>query len=322
MASTLRASDTDAATDRGIASRPAGVTVTDLLLLLMALIWGVNFAVVKFATGQIAPLAFNSLRVVLAIVVLFGIVVLGGYTLPTGRDRLKLLALGTLGNGLYQVLFIEGIARTRAGDAALLIAAAPALMAIIGWLRGSERTGPRGIAGIALSLFGIGLVVFGSEHGAASGGATLLGDALILLGCLCWSVYTVLLKPFTERIEGISLSALTLVGGAVPLLLVSIPSLARTSWPTVSVGAWSAVGYSGVLAIALAYLFWYRGVKTLGPTRTGMYANLQPVIALAVAWATLGETPHLPQLVGAACIMSGLVLTRLGSTPSRIPVCE
>ena len=320
MASTLHASDTSAA--HGIVSRPAGVTVTDVMLLLMALIWGVNFAVVKFATGQLAPLAFNSLRVVLAIVVLVGILVAGRYTLPTGRDRLTLLGLGVLGNGLYQVLFIEGIARTRAGDAALLIAAAPALMALIGWLRGSERTGPRGIAGIALSLFGIGLVVFGDEGGSASGRATLLGDALILLGCVCWSVYTVLLKPFTERIEGISLSFLTLVGGAVPLLLVSLPSLARTSWSTVGAGAWTAVAYSGVFAIALAYLFWYRGVKILGPTRTGMYANLQPVIALAVAWATLGETPHLPQLAGAACIMSGLVLTRLGGAASRSPVCE
>jgi drug/metabolite transporter (DMT)-like permease len=320
MASTLHASDAGAG--HGIASRPARVTVTDLLLLLMALIWGVNFAVVKYATGQIAPLAFNSLRVVLAIVVLAGIIVVGKYALPTGRDRLVLLGLGTLGNGLYQVLFIEGISRTRAGDAALLIAAAPALMAIIGWMRGSERTGPRGIAGIALSLFGIGLVVFGDEGGARSGSATLLGDGLILLGCACWSVYTVLLKPYTERIEGISLSFLTLVGGAVPLLLVSLPSLARTSWPTVGAGAWGAVSYSGIFAIALAYLFWYRGVKVLGPTRTGMYANLQPVIALAVAWATLGETPHLPQLAGAACIMSGLVLTRLGSAPTRTPVCE
>ena len=320
MASTLRASGTSA--DREVPSRRAGITVTDLLLLLMAVIWGVNFAVVKFATGELAPLAFNSLRVVLAILVLLGIIVVGGYRLPTGRDRVTLLALGTLGNGLYQVLFIEGIARTRAGDAALLIAAAPALMAIIGWLRGSERTGPRGVAGIALSLFGIGLVVFGDSGSAASGGATLLGDALILLGCVCWSVYTVLLKPFTERIEGISLSALTLVGGAVPLLLVSIPSLARTSWPSVGPGAWGAVAYSGIFAIALAYLFWYRGVKVLGPTRTGMYANLQPVVALIVASVALGETPHLPQLAGAACIMSGLILTRLGTAASRTPVCE
>ncbi len=317
MASSLRAAEV-----RPAPAHHHGVTVTDLLLLLMALIWGVNFAVVKFATGAFAPLAFNFLRVGLATVVMFGLVWAGGHALPRGRDRLVLLGLGTLGNGLYQVLFIEGIARTRAGDAALLIAAAPALMAIIGWLRGSEHTGPRGVAGILLSLAGIALVVFGDAGGTGGGSATLLGDALILLACLCWSLYTVLLKPYTERIDGIPLSAVTMAGGALPLLLVSLPSLARTDWPAVSAGAWAAVGYSGLFALALAYLFWYRGVKLLGPTRTGMYSNLQPVIALLVAWATLGETPHLAQLAGAVCILSGLVLTRLASPASTATVCE
>ncbi len=317
MASTFHAAPAQAPT---IAQR--AFTATDGLLLLMALIWGVNFAVVKFATGLLAPLAFNMLRIGLVVAVLFALSFLGGYVLPRGRDRVKLVGLGMLGNGLYQVFFIEGIARTRAGDAALLIAAAPALMATLGWLRGSERTGPRGIAGILLSLVGIALVVFGDAGSSGGGSSRFLGDALILAGCLCWSLYTVLLKPYTERIEGIPLSAVTMAGGAVPLVLVSASSLAHTDWPAVTPGAWAAVAYSGLFALALAYLFWYRGVKMLGPTRTGMYSNLQPVIALVVAWATLGETPLVPQLAGAACILSGLVLTRLSSPASTATVCE
>jgi drug/metabolite transporter (DMT)-like permease len=317
MASTLHADRTHAP---AISHRR--VTATDGLLLLMALIWGVNFAVVKFATGAFAPLAFNMLRIGLAVVVLLGMAIVGGHAIPRGRDRLALLGLGVLGNGLYQVLFIEGIARTRAGDAALLIAAAPAVMAILGWVRGSEHTRTRGVAGIALSLAGIALVVFGDADASDGGASRFAGDALILGGCVCWSLYTVLLKPYTERIDGIPLSAVTMAGGALPLLLVSLPSLARTDWQAVTAGAWAAVAYSGLFALALAYLFWYRGVKTLGPTRTGMYSNLQPVIALAVAWATLGETPQPAQLAGAACILSGLVLTRLSSPASTATVCE
>jgi drug/metabolite transporter (DMT)-like permease len=84
----------------------------------------------------------------------------------------------------------------------------------------------------------------------------------------------------------------------------------------VSPGAWGSIAYSGVLALVLAYLFWYRGVKVLGPTRTGMYANLQPVIALGVAWAALGEAPHVAQLAGAAFIMAGLLLTRFTGRPT------
>jgi drug/metabolite transporter (DMT)-like permease len=298
-----------------------GLTLTDLLLLCMAVIWGVNYVVVKYATGELPPLAFNSARVLLAVVVLFGIVTVNGYALPRGRDLLSLLALGALGNGLYQIFFIEGIARTRAGDAALLISAAPAFMAILGWLRGTEQTGVRGVTGIALSLVGMALVVFGNAPGDAGGNATLVGNALILASCLCWSVYSVLLKPYTERIQGLPLHATTMLGGSIPLVLVSLPTLARTQWSTVSTGGWLAVAYSGLIALSLAYLFWYRGVKMLGPTRSAMYANLQPLIALSVAWATLHETPHWLQLAGAAFILAGLVLTRL---PSRhtAPPCE
>jgi drug/metabolite transporter (DMT)-like permease len=315
MASTLHV----AREEVGERNRLPGLTLTDLLLLCMALVWGVNYAVVKYATGELPPLAFNSARVLLAVVVLFGIVTASGYTLPRGRDRLALLALGALGNGLYQIFFIEGIARTRAGDAALLIATAPAFMALLGWLRGSERTGLRGMSGIALSLTGMALVVLGSAESGTGGNATLLGDALILGSCLCWSLYSVLMKPYTERIQGLPLHATTMLGGAIPLVLVSLPTLAHTPWSSVRVGGWVAVAFSGLLALSLAYLFWYRGVRVLGPTRAGMYANLQPVIALGVAWAMLNEAPRLPQLVGAAFIMAGLVLTRLPSRQAEPP---
>jgi drug/metabolite transporter (DMT)-like permease len=298
-----------------------GLTVTDLLLLCMALIWGVNYAVVKYATGELPPLAFNSARVLLAVVVLFGIVTANGYALPRGRDLRALLVLGALGNGLYQIFFIEGIARTRAGDAALLISAAPAFMAILGWLRGTERTGIRGVTGIVLSLVGMALVVLGNAPGDAGGHATLIGDALILASCLCWSVYSVLVKPYTERIQGLPLHATTMLGGSIPLVLVSLPTLAHTQWSTISTGGWIAVAYSGLLALSLGYLFWYRGVKMLGPTRSAMYANLQPIVALSAAWATLHEAPHWLQLAGAAFIMAGLVLTRLPTRHTE-PPCE
>lgn len=292
---------------------PAGLTVTDVLLLLMALLWGVNFIVAKYGTRVFAPLAFNCARVALAALVLWAIVAARGSALPKRRELLRMAALGVLGNGLYQVLFVEGLARTRASDTALVLAASPAFMAIIGRLRGLERTGWRGVAGIALSLAGIALVVFGSRHDP-SGASTMLGYALTIAACLCWSMYSVLLKPFTERHDGVTLSAVTMTGGLIPLVAVGAPSLVATRWDAVGASAWAAVAYSGLGALVVAYLFWYRGVRVLGPTRASMYANTQPLFALGAAWAFLGETPRLLQLAGAAAIMAGLLLTRLTST--------
>lgn len=286
----------------------------------MALIWGVNFIVVKFATGVFAPLAFNSVRILLAVVILWTIVLVRREPLPNKRMILGMLALGALGNGLYQILWVEGMARTRASDAALLVAASPAFIQMIGWVRGNDRIGLAGIIGIVISLFGIGLVVSGAAN-SASGQSTWSGNAFILGSVLCWAVYSVGLRPFTEQVDGLTLSAVTMTGGIVPMLIAGAPSLMATKWSAVSNAGWAAVAYSGVLALVVAYLFWYRGVRVLGPTRASMYSNLQPLFAMAAAWLVLNESPRVLQLAGAACIIGGLVLTRLpGRRP--IPVCE
>lgn len=306
MASSLR----DAATpDRVPHTTRSGVWLTDLSLLLMALIWGINFSVVKYGTQLVEPLAYNSVRVLLAAAALVAVVVLTREVWPARRDVVRLLGLGMLGNGLYQLCFIEGVARTRAGDAALVISATPAIIALIGRARGVERVSRRGWTGIALSILGIGFVV-SSGAGAATGRTALVGDALVLAASVCWSVFVVLLQPYTTRISGIPVTALTMLGGALPLLVVSAPAVARTSWTTMPALGWLAIVYSGIGALVIAYLFWYRGVRVLGPTRTAMYSNLQPVIALAFAWLTLGEVPTVHQGAGAALIMGGLLLTR------------
>jgi drug/metabolite transporter (DMT)-like permease len=290
------------------ATRP-GVWLTDLALLLMTLIWSVNFSVVKYGVQLVDPLAYNGVRVALAAATLVLIVVLTRAEWPPLRTSLVLLGLGALGNGIYQLFFVEGIARTRAGDAALLTAASPGLIALIGRIHGSERIRARAVAGIALSMLGIGLVVFGTARGSAQH-ATLLGDFLILCGSLCWAIYTVLLKPHTHDIGGVQLSALTMVGGTVPLLLVAAPAIARANWRAVPLSGWAAVAYSGLGALVVAYLFWYRGVRVLGPTRTAMYSNLQPALGVVLAWAMLNEAPTPWQLVGVTFIISGLLLTR------------
>jgi drug/metabolite transporter (DMT)-like permease len=138
----------------------------------------------------------------------------------------------------------------------------------------------------------------------------VLGDLLILAGALCWSIFTVYLQPYTHRVSGLHLSALTMLGGTIPLLLVAAPSIARISWPDVPLVAWGVIAYSGLGALVLAYLFWYRGVRVLGPTRTAMYSNLQPIFAVLAAWITLGEIPTGFQVAGTASIITGLILTR------------
>ena len=287
----------------------ASFGVTDVLLFMMAVIWGINFVVVKYATHVFNPVAFTGLRVGTAAVFLLAVAFARGrFTLPR-RDVIGLLMLGVIGNGLYQIFFVHGVARTRAGNAALIVAAAPAFIALFARARGLERVRRLTLVGIALSVLGVGLVIAGSAR-PANGEVTLLGSTLVFFGVLCWSVYTIMLQPYTKRIDVIRLSAITMVGGAVPLLIASTPALIATDWSIVGRGGWLALFYSSIISMGVAYFFWYRGLRVLGPTRTAVYANLQPIIALAVAWAFLGEIPTIFQGVGAATIVAGVFLTR------------
>ena len=223
---------------------------------------------------------------------------------------LTLVGLGVLGNGIYQFFFVEGLARTSASDTALVVAASPAFIALIGRARGVERISAKGAMGICLSIAGIALVVFGSAR-PHSGESSLLGDVLVLCGSLTWATYTILLKPHTDRVSGFQLAALTMLGGAVPLLVIAWPAMMSAHWSAVPRAGWAALVYSSVFALVIAYYFWYHGVRVIGPTRTAMYSNLQPLIAVLVAWLVLGESPTPWQGVGAASIMSGLLLTRM-----------
>lgn len=286
-----------------------GFTATDFMLFMMATIWAVNFSVVKFATGIFTPLAFTGLRVGMAAAVLVVVAVVSKSPWPGRRDFLILLAIGVLGHGLYQLLFVEGLSRTRAGHAALIVAAAPAFIMVASRIRGIEPIRRKMLIGIALSVVGVGLIISDSAQSPA-GKATLAGSLLMVAAVMTWTTFTVLLQPYTLLFSPLKLSAITMIGGLLPLLVVSGPALAATDWFAIPFSAWVAVFYASIVSMVIAYLFWYRGIKLLGPTRTSVYSNIQPVIALAIAWMFLQEVPTLWQTIGATTIISGVLFTR------------
>ena len=275
----------------------------------MALIWAVNYSVLKFGTQLVHPLAYNGLRIPFAAVLQFAVA--GAMRLaPVPRgDAIRLVLLGMVGNGIYQIFFILGQAQSRVATTVLILASGPALAAIVGRLRGSEHLTRRSWFGIALQLLGVSSVVMGTA-GIASGSDTLVGVALVFLSALSWAWFSVLVQPLTERVAGLHVGAYTMLGGAVVSLLVAVPAMLATPWTTVSPAVYGALAYSTVGAMVIAYLFWYHGVRTLGPTHTSMYSNLQPLLAMGIAWAVLSEMPTAWQLAGAALIMTGLLAAR------------
>jgi drug/metabolite transporter (DMT)-like permease len=290
----------------------SGFGKTDLLLLLMTLIWGSNFTVIKYSLEDLLPLSFNALRFMLAsaAMLVLALMTRNRIELAPGDGR-KLFLLGLLGNTCYQSLFITGMAHTRAGNAALILATTPLFTAVLGRIRKHEYFALRAVLGLFLAFAGIVLIVV-SGRGEVSLGETLLGDSLLLGSTLCWALYTVGSKQLVHKYGSMKATTIMMTSGTPFLLAVCAPSLLRQDWSRVRPVAWAGLAFSGLFAIALAYLIWSYGVRTIGSTRTAIYSNVTPIVALLVAWPALGESPTFGQIIGAIVIFAAVYLVQHG----------
>lgn len=288
------------------------LTSNDLLMLSVSLIWGINFSVLTVVLQSMTPLAFNGLRFSLATLVMLLILIWRGESFRMARrDVLPIFLLGVVGHTLYQVVFITGMARTTPANASLLMATSPIFVVVYGAVLGIERPNHWTWIGILLSFLGIVLLI-GGGGGVSLDAATLLGDLLVLIAAMLWAAYTTGSKPLLARYTPLKLTTLSMVAGAVPLVIICIPQLRAQDWSAVGPGAWAGVFYSAVFSVVLAYLAWYTSVQRVGSARTAVYSNLTPVIAILVAWIALGQALAPIQIAGALVVLSGVMLTRRG----------
>lgn len=290
-------------------------------LLALALIWGINFSVIKVALQEMHPLVFNALRFPLAALVLYAMArARPGHRRPLERaDWSLVVALGILGNVAYQLLFIYGLDATLAGNAAILLATTPVWIILLSTLMGHERPPAGAWLGVVATVAGMVLVVAGGPRKVALGGESLTGDLMMIAASLVWSVYTVGGRDLTRKYGSLRVTAWTIWVGTPGLVVLAIPYLGGLSIGEISALAWGGVAYAGVLAIGVAYFLWYYGVRRLGSSRTAVYSNLVPVVALITAWLWLEERPGALQLVGAAVVIGGLSLTRVARRPWSPP---
>jgi drug/metabolite transporter (DMT)-like permease len=301
------------------------VRSTDFLLFTVVLMWGAHFAVVKQALAAVDPMAFSVIRFAAASACLFAVVLYREKSVRLDRrDWLPVLLLGALG-GTNQVMWMFGLQLTTSGKSALLLAAAPAFVALLRAL-GGERIGIRATAALVVAFAGVALIVRPAGGGAGGPGLArgeFLGDILTLGAALAWGLYTNTGPHLLRRYSPVRITAYVF---GITALITAIPGLGLamdTSWTTLPAAAWLQLGYSTFLAGALSWVLWYQGVSQLGPVRVMLYQYLVPVVALAISVFLLAE-PLLPiQAAGACLVLLGTLGARLALTaPARSPVAE
>ena len=289
----------------------------------MTIIWGSNFSVIKTAFRELDPHAFNALRMIVASLAFLAVMGLARWRLAaapdstfyspatvTRREWLQLAVLGFIGHVLYQLCFIGGLARTSVANSSLMLAATPVLIAIVSAALGHERIGRRHWMGAAVSTAGIYLVV---GRGFAPGGPGLVGDLLMFGAVCCWAIYTLGARPMMARHSPVAVTGLSMALGTLVYVPIVWPQMRDTDWARVSAWTIGLAVYSALFALCVAYTIWYVAVRQIGSARTAAYSNLIPVVAMGSAVLFLGEPLEARKIIGAAAVLAGVALTRVGS---------
>lgn len=285
-----------------------------LLLLLMVVIWGANYSLIKVVLRELPPPVFNALRLLIASGVFLILLAVMARTRPTRRDWLHLAGLGFYGQFLYQLFFLNGMSRTSVANASLIIGLVPMVVALSNAAMGLERLSRAYWFGIAISIVGMYFVV-GLDAGMS--GTSLVGDALTFGAVLAWSAYTVAAKPLLARHSPIVVTGWSMALGTLFYLPYALPAMREVDWGQVSVGAWIGTTLSAVLALNLSYILWNTAVQRIGSSQTAIYSNLIPVAAVGTAAVWLGEPVDRWKAIGAALIVAGLVVATRGGHAGR-----
>jgi drug/metabolite transporter (DMT)-like permease len=307
-----------------LASRKHSV---DLALSLTVLIWGVSPSLFKFALEEMDPFAFTFVRFLF--ITALAVVILWVSGRKKGqirnierRDVVPLIISGLSGYGIYQLFYIVGLNLTTVFSSALLVATVPLFSAILLALFRTERVRALQWVGILLAFAGVALFLFAAgghaQHtGVASygtSGTMIIGDLLSLGAALSFALYGITNKKLGARYSPAELMCYTLIIGTLALSPIGVPALFHQNWSLVTWRAWAVIAYAVVFPIYISYTIWNWAIVQRGVGYVTLYNYLTPILGGIGSFLILGEQFSAGQLLGAAVVLSGLLLARRGVT--------
>ena len=283
-------------------------TLTYLGLIYSVTAWSINTIAVKYAVKALDPLAFTGLRFLLMTPLAFALAYSVGERVRIRKEDLPLLvACGVSGYGLYQYLWVIGLAHTSAFASALLASMAPVLtLAIVAFAR-TERVRSGRWIGAAVALFGV--AVF---EGVFAGHLTFrIGDGLTLGSAASFAAFNVLSARLLGKYPPVTLVAISMAIGTAMLLPGAIPRMIHQDWLHVPELDWGIFGYAIVFPVVLTYPVWSYAISQLGAGRVSMFQFAVPVLTGLLSLPLLHARIDPHEILGAAICIGGMALAQL-----------
>jgi drug/metabolite transporter (DMT)-like permease len=288
------------------------------LLGLVMLLWAGNSIVGRAVRDDVGPFILSFVRWAGASLVLLPFA-LGAFRRDWAALKASgwiVLVLGLTGVAAFNAIMYTGLHYTTATNGLLLQAAIPPAVLAADRLLFGMRAGWAQLVGVLASILGVAVIVFQGQPSHVLGFSFGWGDALVLIACADWALYTVLLRkrPAVSPLSFLLATFLVGVVALAPLALWEAVSGPPIRW---GAGVGGAFVYVALLPSLVSYLIYNRATELVGPARAGQAITLLPLFGALLSAALLGEKLHQYHFAGMALILIGIVVAALAPREAR-----
>jgi len=286
-------------------------------LMLVAIIWGGTFIAGRVAANEMPAPTAALWRYLIACgaLLLLSWRLEGGLPVLSRQQWVGVILLGMTGVAAYNLLFMFGLERVPASRGSLIMAFNPVATLLGAALFLGEPLTRYRVAGILLALLGVAIVLGHGHPLQLFTGHVGVGE-VALLGCaMAWATYTLLGKRILQGLSPLAATTYAALTG-VAILAIAAALSGDLIVPQASLTGWICLAYLGVFGTAVAFVWFYDGVKVLGPARTAVFINLVPVAAVTLGVLLLGEPLEMSMLSGGALVILGVFIINRPTPPA------
>lgn len=283
-------------------------------LVMTAMFWGGTFIAGKVLAQAmpLLPAAFARFVIAAGLLVVVAYRLEGGLPRLTRSQLLTTAALGFTGIFLYNVFFFRALTHIPAGRTALFVSLNPVMTSLAASALFHERLGGKRWAGIALALVGSLVVItrgdlvgvvddFHQSFGA--------GELAMALAVLSWVAYTLISRRALQTLSPVAATTYAALWGLGFLFVAAAGELGSVPWSTLGWQAWASLFYLGAFGTVVAFVWYYQGIRAVGPSRTAVFTNLVPAFGVLLSALLLGEEILASMLIGGVIAAYGVSLT-------------
>ncbi len=286
-------------------------------LILTAVFWGGTFIAGRVVARDVGPFSAAFFRFFIASIflVLFTWKIEGRLPVLRKRQIIPVFLLGMTGVFLYNVFFFKGLKIIHAGRAAVIIAGNPIFITLFSAYFFKEKLNLVKIAGIVLSVSGAVIVISkGSFHEIVTGGVGW--GEIFIFGCVfSWVAYSLIGKAVMDGLSPLAAVSYSSIIGAFFLFFPALFEGGIQNFRRYHPVDWMGLFYLGSFGTVIGFVWYYEGIKKIGPMKASLFINFVPVSAVVMAFFILNE-PITPSLfIGTLLVCSGVYLTNKRFTP-------